>query len=87
MARDLLPVSGTNVPVESLFSGGPDILSHRRKSLLPETVKRLLCLKNWLQRKEEPSGLAALYMKAVREKILDEDSDTNDEFADEAEQS
>jgi hAT family C-terminal dimerisation region len=47
MARDFLSAAGTGVPVERLFSCGPDLLSHRRQSLSPERIQQCLCLKSW----------------------------------------
>ncbi|KAJ6634728.1 putative AC transposase [Pseudolycoriella hygida] len=52
MAKDFLAASGTGVPVERLFSDGPDLLSHRRQSMAPETIKICICLKSWLKSKE-----------------------------------
>lgn len=71
MARDYLAVAGSGVPVEGFFSSGPDLLSPRRRSMECETVRRSLCLRNWFLRKEtETCGMAELYMKAVKDKIL-----------------
>ncbi|CAB4430555.1 unnamed protein product [Rhizophagus irregularis] len=47
MARDYLAVPGTSVPVECVFSGGTDLVSHRRCSLSPETIRVCMCLKSW----------------------------------------
>ncbi|KAJ6647844.1 Zinc finger BED domain-containing protein DAYSLEEPER [Pseudolycoriella hygida] len=52
MAKDFLAASGTGVPVERLFSDGTDLLSHRRQSMAPETIKICICLKSWLKSKE-----------------------------------
>lgn len=49
MAKDFLAVAGSGVPVESLFSNGPDILSHRRLNMKVDTVKQCICLKSWLK--------------------------------------
>jgi len=49
MARDFLPIAGSGVAVERLFSSGPDILSHRRQQLNDESIRMSICLKNWLR--------------------------------------
>jgi len=48
MARDYLHVSGSGVPVECLFSNGPDLLRNRRQSLTDESIRKCICLKMWL---------------------------------------
>lgn len=51
MAKDFLPASGTGVPVERLFSSGPDVISNRQQSMKPETIQMRICLKAWLRNK------------------------------------
>lgn len=62
MAKDFLPASGTGVPVERLFSSGPDVLSPRRQAMAPETLKICVCLKAWLKNKQ-------LFEENIREAI------------------
>ncbi len=40
-------IIGTSVPVECVFSGGTDLISQRRSSLAPETIRMCMCLKSW----------------------------------------
>ncbi|CAG7826066.1 unnamed protein product [Allacma fusca] len=47
MARDFLAASGTGVPIERVFSFGPDLLSPKRLSMQVETVRKSFCLKAW----------------------------------------
>lgn len=62
MAKDFLAASGTGVPVERLFSCGPDLLSHRRQAMSSETIKMCVCLKSWLKNKQ-------LFEENIREAI------------------
>ncbi|CAG8446528.1 17985_t:CDS:2, partial [Dentiscutata erythropus] len=39
MARDFLAIPGTSVPVERIFSNSADLISSKRYSLNPETIK------------------------------------------------
>ncbi len=39
--------TATSVPVEHVFSGGRDLISHRRCSLKPESITACMCLKEW----------------------------------------
>jgi len=48
MAKDFLAVAGTGVPEERLFSTGADLLTARRLSMSPSTIKTCMCLKGWL---------------------------------------
>jgi hypothetical protein len=40
-------IIGTSVPIERVFSGGVDLISHNRASLAPETIRMCMCLKSW----------------------------------------
>jgi len=37
----------TSVPVERVFSGGTDLITHKRCSLAEETIHACMCLKSW----------------------------------------
>lgn len=37
----------TSVPIERIFSGGRDLISHRRCKLNPSSITACICLKNW----------------------------------------
>ncbi|EXX64062.1 hypothetical protein RirG_146400 [Rhizophagus irregularis DAOM 197198w] len=47
MARDYLAIPATSVPIERAFSGGTDLVTQKRCSLSPETIKACMCLKSW----------------------------------------
>lgn len=49
MARDVLAVQSTSVAVERDFSEGANLITPERCSLLPETIRACMCLKNWLK--------------------------------------
>ncbi|KAF0534278.1 zinc finger bed domain-containing protein ricesleeper 2-like [Gigaspora margarita] len=49
IARDFLAIPGTSVPVERIFSNSADLISSKRHSLNPETIKICMCLKSWLK--------------------------------------
>jgi hypothetical protein len=49
-ARALLPVPGSEVDVERLFSGGRDLLGIRRYALKGETMRILTLLKEYFER-------------------------------------
>ena len=48
MARDLLAIPLSTVPLESAFSTGGRILADNRSSMTPETLECLVCCKDWL---------------------------------------
>lgn len=49
MARDILAVQSSSVAVERDFSDGAHLITPERCSLLPETIRACMCLKNWLK--------------------------------------
>lgn len=49
MARDILAVQSSSVAVERDFSDGSHLVTQERCSLLPETIRACMCLKNWLK--------------------------------------
>ncbi len=75
MAKDFLAAAGTGVPVERLFSSGPDTISNRQQSMKPETIKMRICLKAWLRSKNSFNKDIA---KAIAHKlgIVDENDES-----------
>lgn len=49
MAKDFLGASGTGIPVERLFSSGPDIVKAKRQCLTADSIRKLVCLKSWFK--------------------------------------
>lgn len=49
MARDYLAVPTTSVSVERVFSTADQLITKRRNRLLPENVRRMMLLKNWME--------------------------------------
>ena len=47
MARDYLAVPATSCSSERLFSAAGNIISEKRSRLGTDTVRALLCLKDW----------------------------------------
>ncbi|KFZ18867.1 hypothetical protein V501_00969, partial [Pseudogymnoascus sp. VKM F-4519 (FW-2642)] len=47
IARDHLAIPATSAPSERVFSNEADILTKRRNRLSPETLRYLLCLRDW----------------------------------------
>jgi len=68
MARDFLPVSATGVPVERLFSNGPDLLSARRQRMNADTIQQCMCLKQWMKARDGVYQLDGL-KAALEEKL------------------
>lgn len=66
MARDFLSASGTGVPVERLFSSGPDVISNKQQAMKPETIRMRICLKAWLKSKNSVNSAIA---KAIAHKL------------------
>lgn len=52
VARDLLTIYVSTVPSEAVFSVSGHVVSKSRSSLKSETVKALMCLRNWYQTEE-----------------------------------
>ncbi|KAJ3279817.1 hypothetical protein HDU76_009386 [Blyttiomyces sp. JEL0837] len=51
MARDYLAISGASVEAERLFSKVGAMVSPKRASLIPPTIRQTACLQNWMQLK------------------------------------
>lgn len=49
MARDYLAVPATSCSSERLFSAAGNVISEKRSRLNADTLRALLCLKNWYQ--------------------------------------
>jgi hypothetical protein len=47
IARDHLAIPATSAPSEQVFSNGADIITKKRNRLSPETLRYLLCLRDW----------------------------------------
>ncbi|KFZ15546.1 hypothetical protein V501_02660 [Pseudogymnoascus sp. VKM F-4519 (FW-2642)] len=47
IARDHLAIPATSAPSERVFSNGANILTKKRNRLSPETLRYLLCLRDW----------------------------------------
>ncbi|KAJ6642967.1 putative AC transposase, partial [Pseudolycoriella hygida] len=56
IAKDYLSIQGGSVPVERDFSMGADLVTPKRCSLHPNTIRGCMCLKSWLK---EPKRLNA----------------------------
>lgn len=48
IARDILTIPVSSVPLECAFSTGGRVLSPHRSRLLPSTVEALMCAQNWI---------------------------------------
>jgi hypothetical protein len=53
MAMDFLAVSATGVPVERLFSSGPDVCKQKQQSMKAETIRKRILLKQWLKKSDQ----------------------------------
>jgi hypothetical protein len=51
MARDVLPIPGTEVPSESAFSSARQTLTFTRSLLAPESLEALMVSKYYLRKK------------------------------------
>jgi hypothetical protein len=49
IARDYLAIPATGAPVERMFSIGTDVVTQKRASLNPDTIRACLCLNTWLE--------------------------------------
>lgn len=59
LSRNFLAIPASSVSVERWFSGARDLLSLRRSSLSPETIRKCMLLRMWLQ------GLPIKYEKEI----------------------
>ena len=61
MAHDYLAIPASSAPVEQVFSRGTDLVSAKCMSLAPESIQVCMCLKGWLQLRnddgEDTSGI------------------------------
>ena len=61
MAHDYLAIPASSAPVEWVFSRGTDLVSAKCMSLAPESIQVCMCLKGWLQLRnddrEDMSGI------------------------------
>lgn len=56
MARDYLAVSATSCAAERVFSSAANVCTTNRGGLLPETMSRLVCSREWLKCEVVPEG-------------------------------
>jgi hAT family C-terminal dimerisation region len=47
MARDHLAIPATSAPSEVVFSNSGDIITKKRSRLAPDTVRHIICLRDW----------------------------------------
>lgn len=47
IARDYLAIPATSAPSECVFSVGGDIVTKKRNRLVGDSVRMIVCLKNW----------------------------------------
>jgi len=47
IARDFLAIPATLAPLECVFSTGSDVVTRKRNKLTRESVRMIMCLKNW----------------------------------------
>jgi hAT family C-terminal dimerisation region len=59
IARDHLAIPATSAPSECVFSSGSDIVTKKRNRLGGDSIRRLLCLRDWgvLEKAEETSDI------------------------------
>ena len=58
MACDYLAIPASSAPVEWVFSRGIDCVSAKHMSLAPESIQVCMCLKGWLQlRNDDGEGM------------------------------
>ncbi|KAJ6639605.1 putative AC transposase [Pseudolycoriella hygida] len=81
MAKDYLPAAGTGVPVERLFSSGPDVMSNKQQRMHPETIRMRVCLKAWLKSK---NSFNDDILAAIAHKLGVDDGDANQLYASDA---
>lgn len=71
MARDFLAISGTGVPVERLFSTGAELMSAYRHRMTHQTVRELMCLKNWMRASK--NDISNEFLEALKYKLIGEE--------------
>jgi hypothetical protein len=47
MDRDFLAIPATSAPVQCVFSQSNDPINKKRIRLLPESVRKIICLNQW----------------------------------------
>lgn len=47
MARDILGITATSVPVERFFSIGPQVMTDRRTRMKDDIFKAAMCMNSW----------------------------------------
>lgn len=53
MAMDFLAVSATGVPVERLFSSGPDVCKVKQQGMKADTIRKRILLKQWMKKSDQ----------------------------------
>ena len=72
LAKDVLPVPGTEVPSESAFSSARQTLTYTRSLLSPETLEALMITKYFLQKDIADMRLLAKYDDETVMALLEE---------------
>lgn len=49
MAHDYLAIPASSVTSERAFSAGGNMITNKRSSLMPKTVRAAQCLQSWMQ--------------------------------------
>ncbi|CAG8555608.1 10710_t:CDS:2 [Ambispora gerdemannii] len=49
MARDYLVITASSVASERAFSAGGSMITNKRSSLMPKTIRAAQCLQSWMQ--------------------------------------
>ena len=49
MARDILSIMATSVPVERLFSSASNISNPKRQRMLDDAFRALICINSWVK--------------------------------------
>lgn len=63
MARDILSIPVSTVPVDSVFDTVGKEMDRYRCSLRPETVEALICAKDWIQNESADTSVAPVKME------------------------
>lgn len=72
MARDFLSAAGAGVPMERKFSHGADLCSSKRSRLNAKTIHEVMCLRDWLKRREDSGAVVKEYVRSVADKVLED---------------